>query len=113
MSAKPKPPLDEEAHFRIDEIERKLAAVPSVEHIAGIAGGAVSVMLEQIRAKLIEMESTSAADVKADREIIETNRDLHGKIGELIETLRRPTKRTVEIMLPSGPATMTIHETRE
>lgn len=105
-------PIDEEAHFRIDEMERRMASVPSTEHIAGIAGGAVSVMLEEIRRELGELRAEKSEDVKADRELTRSNQELVGKIGELIEAMKAPKVRTSTVNLPSGPVTMTTKESR-
>jgi hypothetical protein len=105
-------PIDEEAHFRIDEIERKIASVPSTEHIAGIAGGAVSVMLSEIKRELAEIKTRQAEDIALDREVIQSNLDLRAAMKELCENLCKPTTREISAQLPSGRVTMTVNETR-
>ena len=107
-----KKPVDEEAHWRIDEIERRLTEVPSTEGIAGIAGGAVSVMLSEIRRELAEIKSKQTADVDLDRQVVESNRLTQECIRELIEQLKKPTSREITAQLPSGPVTMRVQETR-
>lgn len=95
-----KPPVDEEAHFRIDDIERKLQDVPSSEHIASIVGGAVGVMLEQVKRELAQMVAGNRQDVKADRELIDA-------VRELIECMKAPKARTITAHMPSGPVRIT------
>jgi hypothetical protein len=82
-ATKPKVGGVEDAHFRIDEMERRLASMPSEDHIAGIATGVAHAagqgMLEHIR-KLTEAQDQ---DVKTDREVIEGLRDLIAELKGL------------------------------
>jgi hypothetical protein len=116
----------EELHFRLDEIERTLAAVPSTEHITGIAGGAVSVMLTEIKREIAEIRTEMLKDrapreedIALDRQVIESNRAAIDAstasietsrqvcmcLKELVEQMRRPRELTAQ--LPSGLVTIT------
>jgi hypothetical protein len=103
-AGKPKDPL-EDVHFRLDELHRMLAAQPSTDHIAGIAAGVTAAALERIEAQLVAMKTATDEDVRTDREIIQSVRDL-------IEQLKKPVTRTTTVNLPSGPVTMTTTEKR-
>src|SRR5277367_427382 len=114
MAAQPKRPVDEEAHFRIDEIERKLAEVPSADHIAGVAGGAASVLMAElkrdiadIRAEMLKDRAPRDEDIALDREVIESNKGTQAAcqevcmcLKELIQEMRKPRELTAQ--LPSG-----------
>lgn len=112
-------PVDEEAHFRIDELERRLAELPTTEHISGVAAGAAAVTLAQIKAELETIKTRQKEDIDLDRELIESNlqaqrsnQDLCAALKELCEHLRKPTTREISAQLPSGRVTMTVNETR-
>jgi hypothetical protein len=112
-------PIDEEAHFRIDELERKLTTMPTTEGIAGVAAGAAAVTLAQIKAELETIKTRQEADIALDREVIQSNLDVQrsnvelcAALKELCEHLCKPTTREISAQLPSGRVTMTVNETR-
>jgi hypothetical protein len=112
-------PVDEEAHFRIDEMERKLAAMPTTDGISGIAAGAAAVTLSQIKAELSAIKMRQEADIALDREVVESNLqvqrsnlELCAALKELCQHLCKPTVREISAQLPSGPVRMTVNETR-
>lgn len=65
--------IDEEAHFRIDELERKIAELPTLEHISGVAAGAAAVTLAQIKAELETIKTRQKEDIDLDRKLLESN----------------------------------------
>lgn len=112
-------PVDEEAHFRIDEMERTLAGMPTTQSIAGIAAGAAAVHSTQIEARIEKINLRQDEDIALDREVIqsnlavlESNRSLCAAIEKLCEHLCKPTTREISAQLPSGPVRMTVSETR-
>ena len=109
--------VDEEAHFRIDEIERQQAEFAEAidpNLIAGVVRGAVAAMHADTESKVSGMMQAQTErlleavnkDAALDREVI-------ASIRELIDTLKQPVTRTTTINLPSGPVTMTLHEKRQ
>ena len=95
----------EEVHFRLDELHRMFASQPTADHIAGIASGVCAAALERIQMQLMQMQAATDEDVKTDREIIQS-------VRELIEQMKKPVTRTTTVNLPSGPVTMTTTEKR-
>lgn len=109
MADKPKVDPVEEAHFRLDEHERKLDAIGKAltpETVAALVHGAVAAVEVSMKARFDELLEALHEDSKSDREVV-------GALRELIETLRMPTTRTAHLDLPSGPATMTVRESRD
>jgi hypothetical protein len=100
----------EDLHFRLDEHERQLAGLPSTEAIAGIAGGAVSVMLSEIKRDIAEIKVRQTEDLELDRKVAESNTALAEAMLKLCEQLAKPTTREITAQLPSGPVTMTVKE---
>ena len=113
-----KPPVDEEAHFRIDENERSIDGLrksASPEAIVGTVNGAIASLMQKI-----------AEDVKADKEVIErleefirsqVDRDkkieqLITVITELIVVLTKPATRTGGMETKEGPVKVTVTEKR-
>lgn len=105
-------PVDEEAHFRIDEMERSIAALPTTEVIAGIATGASAATVQQLKAEIAQIKSRQEEDIALDREVIQSNVELRASIKELIECMGKPTTREINAQLPSGPVRMTVSERR-
>jgi len=110
--AEAKKPIDAEAHWLINEMERKIAGMPTTEGIAGIAAGAAAVTLAQIKAELETIKTRQAEDIALDREVIQSNLELRAAMKELCESLCKPTVREISAQLPSGRVTMTVNETR-
>ena len=102
----------EDLHFRLDEHERQLAGLPSTEAIAGIAGGAVSVMLAEIKRELAEIKTRQTEDIALDREVVESNRKLAEALTAMCAQMCKPTSREITAQLPSGPVTMRVQEMR-
>jgi hypothetical protein len=97
----PKKPIDEEAHFRIDEQERKLAAMPTMDGISSMVTGMLAMCLEEIKREIGKGVSATRADASADKE-------LTGAVRELIDVLKAPkAARTITAHLPSGPVKVT------
>ena len=107
-----KKPMDEEAHWRIDEIERRLTEVPSTEVISGIAAGASAVTMHQLEARLKAIEAKQDEDMALDRQVIESNQKLAQALTAMCEQMCKPTTREITAQLPSGPVTMRVQETR-
>jgi hypothetical protein len=110
--AEKKKPVDEEAHWRIDEIERSLSSVPSTDMITGIASGVAGLAIQEIKRDIAEIKAKQESDVELDRQVVESNRLTQECIRELIEQLKKPTSREITAQLPSGPVTMLVQETR-
>jgi hypothetical protein len=105
----------EDAHFRIDEHERKLESIGKAltpETVAALVQGAVAALQATTDAKLERILTAQTDDAAADKEVAAKISALIGKIDELIATLRSPITRTATISLPSGPANMTVRESR-
>ena|SRR5882762_9256360 len=101
MAEKPKADPVEEAHFRIDEILRELIEFrrwASPDHLAGIAHGAV-----------MEVHNRFPKDAAS---LVAALHESTAALNRLIEILSTPTVREATINLPSGPATMTVSESR-
>jgi hypothetical protein len=95
-----KKPIDEEAHWRIDEHERRLSEIPSLEHIQAAFTGMLSMCMEEIKREIGKSVSATKVDSTADKELTTA-------VKELIELLKAPRKRTLTANLPSGPITVT------
>lgn len=135
MAKKPNP--IEEAHFRVDEHERRLTqfesviGVPVVKHERPAAADPV----EDVHLRVDEQERRIAAieqmfspenlallvpmilkamgeEAKADQAVSQKLETLIGKFETLVSVLLTPTTRTATLELPSGPAMMTVRETR-
>lgn len=112
-----KPDPIEEAHFRIDEHERKLSEIGKIaEGIPALIHGGVATLQAGMDAamdsKLAKLIAAQAQDVETDRAVVERLDRLIEKISALIEVMRAPTTRAATINLPSGPVTMTVREAR-
>ena len=109
-------PLDEEAHFRIDEMERKFASIPPMESIQAAFTGMLAMALEEMR-RVVEKRNVPESsavieDVQADKALTDAVREQTQAVRELIECMSKPTMREVTAHLPSGPVTMRVNETR-
>lgn len=102
-------PIDEEAHFRIDELERKIAGMPTTESISGIAAGAAAVTMSQIKADIAAIRTSQDDNASQLREVIQS---MVTSVNLLCEQLAKPTVREISAQLPSGPVRMTVSETR-
>jgi hypothetical protein len=134
-----KPDAIEEAHFRIDEHERRFAELDkafSPEMLTGIAQGAVSVLGAELDRRLKEhsdhIVELLGKDVETDKEVVASikelvtvikellisksevsHKELSEDIRELVKALRAPTTRTATVELPNGHATMTVRERKD
>lgn len=128
----------EEAHFRVDEHERRLTqfesviGVPAVKHERPAAADPI----EDVHLRVDEQERRIAAieqmfspenlalvvpmilkamgeEAKADQAVAAKLEALIGKFETLVSVLLTPTTRTATLELPSGPALMTVKETRQ
>jgi hypothetical protein len=126
MATKPDP--IEEVHFRVDEHERALQEIRKIgDSIPALVDGGVAALHASMKAELAQILAGQAADVASDKEVAQSNRevaetnkalakqmqDLCARIDTLVRALCTPTKRTAVLELPSGPATMTVRESRE
>lgn len=102
-------PIDEEAHFRIDELERQIAGMPTTESISGIAAGAAAVTMSQIKADIAAIRGSQDADSSQLKALIES---MVSGMNALCEQLAKPTTREISAQLPSGPVTMRVSERR-
>jgi hypothetical protein len=102
-------PIDEEAHFRIDEMERKFATIPPMDSIQAAFTGMLAMALEEMRRVVEKGTATQPTAAVAD---IQADKELTVAVRELIACLKGPNSRTVIAQLPSGPVSMTINETR-
>ncbi|HUP06808.1 MAG TPA: hypothetical protein VMU47_06645 [Caldimonas sp.] len=102
-------PVDEEAHFRLDEHERKLEAVKP-ETLAAMLQGAVEALHARHQVDLERLIAAQREDIDTDRKVIEKLEALADRITELVEALSRPKTRTATVQLPSGPATINVRE---
>lgn len=102
-------PVDEEAHFRIDELERKIASMPTTESISGIAAGAAAVTMSQIKADIAAIRTSQDDNASQLREVIQS---MVTSVNLLCEQLAKPTTREISAQLPSGPVTMRVSERR-
>ena len=120
----------------LGEIKRALTP----DNVAAVAHGAVAMLThelekrlqEQMEAQFSQLIKAVRADVETDRAVAEGLKELVAQlkeqiaqgtdteedkallteIRELIRTLRTPTTRTATLELPSGPASMTVRESR-
>jgi hypothetical protein len=92
-------PIDEEAHFRIDEMERKFASIPPMESIQAAFTGMLAMALEEMKRVVEKPKGQDLSEVTA-------------RLDKLCALLCEPKSRTVTANLPSGPVSMTIDEIR-
>jgi hypothetical protein len=100
--------LGEQAHFRIDDIERSLTSVHAAikpEVIAALVQGVVSTLE-------IKMQGETERLLKAVREDVTTDQEIIKELRELVAVLKAPITRTSTIELPTGPVSMTVTEHR-
>jgi hypothetical protein len=115
MAEKPKRDPVEDAHFRIDEHERKFAGLQDMaSKIPGMVEGGVGVMRASLKSEFME---ALAKDVETDTRVIErldklieTNEKLAVELRAVAMALGRECTRESVINLPSGPVTMTVRE---
>lgn len=119
-----KPPVDEEAHFRIDEHERRLEDISKVgDSIPDLVNGGVAALAAALKTEFLreiqEIKDLREQDIETDKAVVESNKaivtkldSLCGKIDRLCDALLAPTTRTATLDLPSGAATMTVRESR-
>jgi hypothetical protein len=108
----PKDPM-EEAHFRMDDHERRMGALEEAtkpEHVAAVVGGAAAAVHGSMQAKFDSLLATMREDVKTDAEVskgikdlIASNSEVVGAIKELIQAMSASRTRTVTAHLPTGP----------
>ena len=84
-----------EAHFRIDEQERRLAAMPD----SAAQLGQLLNAFEKVLQLHVELLQSTQALMKSNQTVI--------------DAIKAPATRTSTVNLPSGPVTMTTHETRQ
>jgi hypothetical protein len=113
-------PADEEAHFRIDEHERRLSGIESAlkpEVVSALVHGAMAAlageMQNNLNSQMQQLVKVVREDVATDKGVIEEVRKLVGAVGELVRVLKAPVTRTSTVHLPSGPVSMTATERRE
>ena len=127
----------EEAHFRIDELVRKLekleAMLPTADTVVTIATGAVAALGETVQRRIDDHTRSMEKEREGDRELAQAVRDLIRVISEqrtaaeadtradmelservrgLTEMMERPSKRTATVNLPSGAVSVTVEERR-
>jgi|SRR5271170_1314640 len=101
-----KPDPLEEAHFRIDEHERRLADLDKArEEMPAHVQGGIAALHAAFKAEIGQLVIEQRKDVESDHAVV-------AKLDELIATLNKPVTRTCTINLPSGPVTMTVREER-
>jgi hypothetical protein len=126
-----KPKSDEETHFRVDEHERLLS---KFEEIFGIPerarpSGGVSERIadHDQRIRVIEQMfspenlallmpailKAMGEDAAADKGVSEKLDALISRFDTLVSVLLTPTTRVATLDLPSGPAVMTVRETKQ
>jgi uncharacterized protein (DUF342 family) len=113
-------PLDEEAHFRIDEHEREIQGIKRAHgEIPAMVRGGVEALHASFESQIGKLIASQKEDVDTDREVVEKLEDLTERIAELcadikalVKVLQAPTTRTATLQLPSGPASMTVKESR-
>jgi hypothetical protein len=94
-------PIDEEAHFRIDEMERKFASIPPMESIQAAFTGMLAMALEEMK-RVVEKGQPKDQDLS----------EVTARLDKLCALMCEPKSRTVTANLPSGPVSMTIDEIR-
>jgi hypothetical protein len=109
----------EEAHWRLDEHERKLEEVKP-EKLAAMLQGAVEALHARHQVDTERLISSVKEDVESDRAVVKKLDALTVQLAELcrdlkalVAALSRPTVRSATVDLPSGRATMTVHEKRQ
>jgi hypothetical protein len=113
MAEKKADPL-EEVHFRVDEHERRFAELGRIaDSIPALVHGGISALQAALDAKLEKLIAAQAQDVESDRAVVQKIEELCADIKSLVRVLSSPTTRTAVLTLPSGPATMTVRETRQ
>lgn len=98
----------EDLHFRLDEHERVLDQIGQAikpECIAAVVQGAVAALHASMQAQTEKLLSAVREDVQTDKDVV-------AAVCELIETMKRPVRRTTTLNLPSGPVTVTTEESR-
>lgn len=112
--AKPKQDPSEEIHFRLDELVRKVGEHDRIaDSIPALVTGGVSVLQTAMDAKLDKLIAAQAEDAETDKALVKEIRELCADIKTLVQALCTPTTRTATLELPSGPARMTVRETRQ
>ena len=116
----------DDAHFRIDEHQRKLDAIEkniAPEVMGAHVQGAATMILAQVRAEHdkrdAEAAKSQAEDAEADKEVAQTNREVVARLDMLIEAIHALVRgmgvsceRVSTIDLPSGRVTVTTKETK-
>jgi hypothetical protein len=109
-------PIDEEAHFRIDEIERTIAAakssIPSTEVVAGIAMGVGAAAVSKAESQITALEKKIDGIAESNRLMHQAVQMMCAAMQSMCESLCKPTTREISAQLPSGRVTMTVNETR-
>lgn len=91
----------EDVHLRVDEQERRIKGLEQMfapENLALLVPMILKAMGEE---------------AKADQAVATKLETLIGKFETLVSVLLTPTTRTATLELPSGPALMTVKETRQ
>lgn len=96
------PPPDEEAHFRIDEHDRKLGAIEkslSPEAIANLVKGAAAVMYGEMQTQTDRLVKSLREDLEADKAVVRKVSDLVGELRELVKTMSQlaPTQLPADL----------------
>lgn len=117
--AKEKAPATEarldDAHMRIDEIDRVLMAVRDAikpEVLAALLAAAMGTVDIQRRCDKEEILAAITRDLAADAKVAESNAELITWVRELVKVMCMPVTRTSRINLPTGPVELTVRETR-
>jgi hypothetical protein len=82
-------PVDEEAHFRLDEHQRQLdelKAHTSPEHVAGMVQGATAALHTSMQAETEKLLKAVREDVDTDKAVVKAIGELVAVIRELIAT---------------------------
>jgi hypothetical protein len=108
----------EQAHFRIDEHERKLREVEKIgAGIPDMVNGGVAALHAGMKAEVAQILANQAKDIQTDTAVVERLDRLCEcierqceKLDALIAVLGAPCTRESTINLPSGPVHMTVRE---
>jgi len=107
--AKKAPSADDrlnDAHFRLDESERRLDTLEKTiapEMLAELVKRAAQIMFDGMKMEQAKLLTAVREDTETDRAVVQA-------IRELIEELRRPKERRSTVQLPSGEVSVTTHE---
>jgi hypothetical protein len=142
MAEKSKRDPVEEAHWRIDDHERRIgehAKLLAPENVVAVVNGAMAALSVELDRRMQqhdeELLKLVRQDIETDRAVAQglkdliaylqeyakkeaeeekepENQELVNEIRELVKVLKTPTTRTAVLELPSGPATMTVREGR-